>query len=47
MNTEEDNKKAKLLSWLKRSGIVVFFLFLGKGLLWVGFALWVWMGLSK
>ncbi|MCW3125300.1 MAG: hypothetical protein JWO03_958 [Bacteroidetes bacterium] len=43
----DEAKKAKRIGWLKKSGIAVFLFFLIKGLVWVGLAAAVWMGLRK
>jgi hypothetical protein len=32
--------------WLKRIGFIGFMVFLIKGLVWIGLALWAWFGLA-
>jgi len=39
-NKEERNQ------WLKRIGIAGFLFFLVKGIIWIGVALFVWLGVS-
>ncbi|MBS1623252.1 MAG: alanyl-tRNA synthetase [Bacteroidetes bacterium] len=38
-------RKGKWAGWVKKSGIVVFSLFLLKGLVWLALGAAVWMGL--
>jgi len=42
----EVQSKAKWSGWMKKSGIVVFMLFLIKGLAWIAIALYVWIKLQ-
>jgi hypothetical protein len=41
-----DNKKEKILKWLKRIGWAGFFFFLIKGLIWLAVIFGVWKGFS-
>ena len=43
--TSTKAEKSKWTAWLKKSGIVVFCLFLLKGLVWLALGAAVWMGL--
>lgn len=43
-DTPAAEKKGKWMSWLKRSGAVVFLFFLLKGLAWLALGAAVWMG---
>ena len=38
METEPNKKTCPARNWTKRAGIIAFFFFLGKGLVWVGLA---------
>ena len=46
-NSTDELNKPKWRIWLKRSGILVFLFFLVKGLVWIGIAVFVWLGLTK
>jgi len=37
---ETEDKKSKLLRWLKRVGVVGFLFFFLKGLVWIGIFIW-------
>jgi hypothetical protein len=43
----DDAKIMKRKKWLKRAGIVGFFFFLIKGLVWIAVALFAWKGCSS
>jgi len=38
METDLNKKSGPAPSWTKRAGIIAFFFFLGKGLVWIGLA---------
>jgi len=38
--------KGNRAEWLKRIGIAGFLFFLIKGIIWIGIALFVWLGIS-
>jgi len=44
---KNEEKGSRWKVWAKRSGAVVFLLFLLKGLAWIAFAVAIWMGLTK
>lgn len=37
----------KKTAWLKKFGVAGFLFFLIKGLVWIGIAVWAWLGLSS
>jgi hypothetical protein len=40
-------REGRRAEWLKRIGIAGFLFFLIKGIIWIGVALFVWLGISN
>jgi hypothetical protein len=43
----EQTVPKKKTTWLKKLGVAGFLFFLIKGLVWIGIAVWAWLGLSS
>ncbi len=43
----EQTVTKKKTAWLKKLGLAGFLFFLIKGLVWIGIAVWAWLGLSS
>jgi hypothetical protein len=39
--------KKNKTGWIRKLGIAGFLFFLIKGLIWIGIAVWAWLGLSS